>query len=236
MNCEEVFVILTRGPFPSGACSDAAVEAHLQICPDCQRLAAALRPNDRGLQENIESEDTRALPGYWGNLLGSSSDLAISLTDTVGFPRAQRIGLAPRQKLSRAKNLNIGQFAAAVALGIVLAAALRTLVTVNVPMPGGGNPGIGMLIQGPAGLEPPRSAPVLPMPAYFNSDFCPGKIQIPLDPLSLDEKSPTPFDDSPAGRSRVCCTQCHHAHGTRISSAAMISFQQRCIECHDQPR
>ena len=105
----------------------------LQICPDCQRLAAALRPNDRGLQETIESEDTRALPGYWGNLLGSSSDLAISLTDTVGFPRAQRLGRSPRQPASRGNNLNIGQFAAAVALGIVLAAALRTLVTVHPP-------------------------------------------------------------------------------------------------------
>jgi hypothetical protein len=158
MNCEEVFVILTRGPFPSGARSDAAVEAHLQICPDCQRLAAALRPNDRGLQETIESEDTRALPGYWGNLLGSSSDLAISLTDTVGFPRAQRLGVSSRQQLSRGKNLNIGQFAAAVALGIVLAAALRTLVTVHAPLPGGRDPGMGMLIQGPVGQEPSHSA------------------------------------------------------------------------------
>jgi hypothetical protein len=236
MNCEEVFVILTRGPFPSGARSDAAVEAHLQVCPDCQRLAAALRPNDRGLQETIESEDTRALPGYWGNLLGSSSDLAISLTDTVGYPRAQRIGLATRQQLSRAKNLNIGQFAAAVALGIVLAAALRTLVTVHAPLPGGGDPGIGMLIQEPAGLEPSHRAPVLSVPANFNSDFCPGKIQIPLDPLPLAEKSPMPLGDSLAGRSRQCCTQCHHSHGTPISSAAMLSFQQRCIECHDQPR
>ena len=236
MNCEEVFVILTRGPFPSGARSDAAVEAHLQICPDCQRLAAALRPNDRGLQETLESEDTRALPGYWGNLLGSSSDLAISLTDTVGYPRAQRLGISPHQTFSRGKNLNIGQFAAAVALGIVLAAALRTLVTVHAPMPGGGNPGMGMLMQGPIGQEPSHSAPMLPVPTNFNADFCPGKSPIPLDPLSLDEKSPIPLGDSPSGWSRVCCTQCHHVHGTPISSAAMGSFQQRCIECHDPAR
>src|SRR5262249_5504163 len=155
---------------------------------------------------------------------GSSSDLAISLTDTVGYPRAQRLGIS-HQTLSRGKNLNIGQFAAAVALGIVLAAALRTLVTVHAPMHGGGDPGMGMLLQGPVGQQPFHSAPVLPAPVNFSSDFCPGKIQIPLDPLALDEKSP--ISDPPASWSHVCCTQCHHVHGTPISSAAMGSFQQR---------
>jgi hypothetical protein len=53
MNCDEVFVILTRGPFPSGSPHDRRVEAHLQRCADCQRLAEALRPNDDTLRESI---------------------------------------------------------------------------------------------------------------------------------------------------------------------------------------
>jgi 23S rRNA (adenine2503-C2)-methyltransferase len=80
MNCDDVFVILTRGPFPSGARTDSCVEAHLQVCPECQRLAAALRPNERGSPDAVELEESRHLPGYWGNSLESSGELAISLT------------------------------------------------------------------------------------------------------------------------------------------------------------
>jgi hypothetical protein len=89
MNCDDVFVILTRGPFPSGARTDSGVEAHLQVCPECQRLAAALRPNERGSPDAVEPEESRHLPGYWGNSLESSGELAISLTDAVSSPRAR---------------------------------------------------------------------------------------------------------------------------------------------------
>jgi hypothetical protein len=234
MNCEEVFVILTRGPFPSGARSDAAVEAHLQICPDCQRLAAALRPNDRGLQETLESEDTRALPGYWGNLLGSSSELAISLTDTVGYPRAQRLGISPHQTLSRGKNLNVGQFAAAVALGIVLAAALRTLVTVHAPLPGGSDPVFGTIINAPLAKETAHNGGVPPESSNFVPAHCPRALPIPNDRFSFDVKtSPGMVDDLPASLTVDCCTRCHCAGGTAsLSSTAMVRLQQSCSECH----
>ena len=44
MNCDQVFDILTRGPFPTGTACDEPLEAHLDECPECHRLAEALRP------------------------------------------------------------------------------------------------------------------------------------------------------------------------------------------------
>src|SRR5262245_16871885 len=81
MNCDDVFVILTRGPFPSGSAHDGQVEAHLRRCGDCRRLAEALRPSDELMQESIGLEEANALPGYWGNSLPAVSDLAVSLSE-----------------------------------------------------------------------------------------------------------------------------------------------------------
>src|SRR5262245_36461260 len=44
MDCDQVFMILTRGPFPTGEAWDEDVEAHLETCGECWRLAEALRP------------------------------------------------------------------------------------------------------------------------------------------------------------------------------------------------
>jgi hypothetical protein len=234
MNCENVFVILTRGPFPSGLSSDAAVEAHLQLCPDCQRLAAALRPNDRLLQESIESDESHALPGYWGNSLGTSGDLAISLTDTVGYRRAQRQRSMQQQRSLDGKNLNVWQFTAAVALGIVLAAALRTLVTVHTPAPLAGEPGIptAMGSVNPLSLH---SAEARLAPLNLKPICRPGKMLTPIEPLSFEQQTPIISDDeSPSARAGSCCTQCHRVDGgIHLASTAMARFQQSCRACHD---
>ena len=65
MNCDQVFDILTRGPFPTGTPCDAGVEAHLDACGECRRLAEALRPALELFQEAIGPEESRDLPGYW---------------------------------------------------------------------------------------------------------------------------------------------------------------------------
>ena len=44
LDCDDVFDRLTRGPFPSGAADDDAVESHLRSCHECRELAEALRP------------------------------------------------------------------------------------------------------------------------------------------------------------------------------------------------
>ena len=67
MDCDQVFVILTRGPFPTGELWDEEVEAHLETCADCWRLAEALRPALEVFQEAVPPAESRDLPGYWGD-------------------------------------------------------------------------------------------------------------------------------------------------------------------------
>ena len=67
MNCDQVFMILTRGPFPTGEPWDEEVEAHLESCADCWRLADALRPALEVFQEAVPPAESRDLPGYWGD-------------------------------------------------------------------------------------------------------------------------------------------------------------------------
>jgi len=79
MDCDQVFMILTRGPFPTGAAWDEDVEAHLETCGDCWRLAEALRPALEVFQEAVPPAESRDLPGYWGDARPASavmSDLA----------------------------------------------------------------------------------------------------------------------------------------------------------------
>ena len=131
MNCDDVFAILTRGPFPTGSRIDGAVESHLRTCADCQRLAEALRPNSGLIQESIGIDESRVLPGYWGGSLPLSGDIAVSLDERSiqarRFPRTSRMPV----RLVRSESLRLWQFAAAVALGIVLDGAFRTLISVH---------------------------------------------------------------------------------------------------------
>lgn len=67
MDCDQVFMILTRGPFPTGEPWDEEVEAHLETCGECWRLAEALRPALEVFQEAVPPAEGRDLPGYWGD-------------------------------------------------------------------------------------------------------------------------------------------------------------------------
>src|SRR5262245_55807653 len=67
MDCDQVFTILTRGPFPTGEAWDEEVEAHLETCGDCWQLAEALRPALEVFQEAVPPAESRDLPGYWGD-------------------------------------------------------------------------------------------------------------------------------------------------------------------------
>ena len=83
MDCDQVFMVLTRGPFPTGEPWDEEVEAHLETCGDCWRLAEALRPALEVFQEAVPPAESRELPGYWGDARPAAavlSDLTKSST------------------------------------------------------------------------------------------------------------------------------------------------------------
>ena len=82
MDCDRVFMILTRGPFPTGEAWDEEVEAHLETCAECWRLAEALRPALEVFQEAVPPAEGRDLPGYWGDARPASSVVA-ELTRTT---------------------------------------------------------------------------------------------------------------------------------------------------------
>jgi hypothetical protein len=70
LDCDDVFDRLTRGPFPSGAADDGAVESHLCACHECRELAEALRPAVKLMHEAYVdvSERDADLPRYQGTL------------------------------------------------------------------------------------------------------------------------------------------------------------------------
>ena len=76
MNCDQVFMILTRGPFPTGEPWDEEVESHLETCSECWRLAEALRPALEVFQEAVPAAESRDLPGYWGDARPAASIIA----------------------------------------------------------------------------------------------------------------------------------------------------------------
>ena len=99
MDCDQVFMILTRGPFPTGEPWDEQVEAHLETCTDCWRLAEALRPALEVFQEAIPPAESRDLPGYWGDARPAS---AVFAQLTRGTTRIALAAESPRiQQLSR---------------------------------------------------------------------------------------------------------------------------------------
>ncbi len=131
IHCDEVFEILTRGPFPTGAASDGIVESHLSQCDECRRLAEALRPAVELLQEAITDDDGRDLPRYWGSLAEPQAARAGKALTTKTQTRgrrtsARRTAALPRETTTPAALWNgVARLAAAVLLGLVLASLLR---------------------------------------------------------------------------------------------------------------
>src|SRR3954464_692394 len=94
MDCDQVFMILTRGPFPTGEAWDEQVEAHLESCSDCWRLAEALRPALEVFQEAVPPAESRELPGYWGDARPAAvvlGQLTQSATRTVLAPGVTQV-------------------------------------------------------------------------------------------------------------------------------------------------
>ncbi len=126
MNCDQVFDVLTRGPFPSGAQDDDHVEAHLACCTECRRLAVALRPAVELFQEAMNADDGLGLPGYRGAA-------CLYSPDDIQWPRTreslQRKSRDMPSALWRGQGLrtNLLRYAAAVLLGVAAATGSRGL-------------------------------------------------------------------------------------------------------------
>ncbi len=128
MNCDQVFAILTRGPFPSGDATDGAVEAHLTHCSECRHFAGALRPDGGTDAESLIPEESRGLPYYWGLAASSGGEPGGALTATEDRRRTRRRN-KPNffERHEPLAHLNGWQLAFAVLMGALLGTLLRLL-------------------------------------------------------------------------------------------------------------
>jgi hypothetical protein len=124
MDCDQVFKILTCGPFPTGEPWDEQVEAHLETCAECWRLAEALRPALEVVQEAIPPAESRNLPGYWGDARPASVSLAELATGTARTALAAGARRVNRSFPAYERNAATREFSADVLRTIALAATM----------------------------------------------------------------------------------------------------------------
>ena len=227
MHCDQVYAILTRGPFPSGDVTDVAVEIHLAHCIDCRRLAEALRPLPRPHESVSESSH---LPGYRGD----HPEWRLPESDEHGVapllhwqPIARRIPrpLAP---------LRFGAMLV-MALGGIVVGFVISSMTANAPYPGQSTLSIASIGGGSSeefrdarlqaqlvyGLNLPRACNRLNSNMYL--------------PLSSDDHSPANLTSRPSSFVNQCCTQCHVAGGkTQVGAAQRTKLILSCAICHNE--
>jgi len=124
MNCDQVFEVLTRGPFPTGADSDDAVEHHLRCCHECRELAEALQPAVELMHEAIAPEHASGLPEYSGVLASRQREVATAEAERPTPLRVRRLARSESAQRRPSALVSFAQFAAA----LVLLAALGSLV------------------------------------------------------------------------------------------------------------
>jgi hypothetical protein len=231
MNCDQVFDVLTRGPFPTGTACDPPVEAHLSVCPECRRLAEALRPALELFQEAIGPEESRDLPGYWCAVTADRPQPAVSIARDV----APRRAAAPHERrtplMGNFSALAAWRLAAALALGVMLG----SLVSGRLPLEG-------FSALPPANDEEVPSAP----PDDDNHlQFTPAQHKM----LAALPAACFGYQSRPAPKYTVstpqllakgdlgtlnCCTGCHNTNSDSVTNHATAAVSQACQICHQE--
>lgn len=237
MNCEQVFDVLTRGPFPTGGSIDEAVEAHLARCPGCRRLAFALQPAQELFEEAVGPQEGQDLPAYSGNLYGSKRER------NSAARRPGRTSLRPLRRPRPRKNatigwpwLNLGRFSLAIALGMSLGVVLKSSLA----------PLLGSAVERQA--KPSASGGTLLAAAGLNEWHDSGLAdRLGLRPACrpMPPRNISTFDgeqmpelsalaqSSVEWGSQQCCTQCHVAgREQHRSDAEVVKIVQSCRYCH----
>ena len=233
VSCDQVFDVLTRGPFPTGAASDEGVEHHLRACHECRRLAEALRPAVALMHEAISVEQAVELPGYLGSLPCSE-------------PRDVGLLAARRRSASRIRQAqsswNLERF-----IGIARAMAASILVTA-----------IGLLLYGismsshSSGTMARIRGRFEPLPKMTDAAEVNGlptarglitlaSLRLPANcrpvvqqPLSMEQASALAGDLAGGTLETLhCCNECHIPKSAIPTSPRMFAvLQQNCHLCH----
>lgn len=251
MNCDQVFDILTRGPFPTGNRSDRAVELHLADCPDCQRLANALRPAIELFQEAISGDEGRELPGYWGGMIDESEEFqpADRLTQvTRHLPAAlhRRIDCSRRWVSSQTGGNGL-RFVAAMLIGVALGAVVWTAgVPAKESWSDASNLTSAARITNANGDELQETS-TADTPSWSNAKPATSsldmRITLRLAQACLTSGSNLSNDSEPGVSTAAilsvadlarqhCCTRCHHALAGKSPPKATAVVAHSCEICH----
>lgn len=231
IHCDEVFDILTRGPFPTGAASDGIVESHLAQCASCKQLAEALRPALELFQESVTPEESRKLPSYWGAATATMAPW-MAASEAIAT-RAEPDAHKPARLLHTLTGYGLAD-AARFAVGIVLGMILMV--------------GAYGIWQWKAGDREHRSALAgtrARLTAAGHQTLA--ALQLPMaclvgTPLANSARH-TPTDESARSASQssgqlgtiACCTTCHASGRDAPPPEATVRIVQACQACHYAP-
>jgi hypothetical protein len=217
MNCDQVFDVLTRGPFPTGAASDEAVERHLRACHECRELAEALQPAVELLHEAISPDEASGLPEYSGALATSEGNVATAEACRPTPLSVRR--LARQEVVSRRPSpwLGLARFTAAAVL-LVAAGSLVFGVLTTARQPSGK-----FQAQSPARLDDQGLVTL-------------ASLQLPAGcfPRDLLQNAGAPASASVIQQAAlVCCTECHNAQNPQRAMVGSVAIMQHsCLACH----
>ncbi len=215
MNCDQVFDILTRGPFPTGTACDAGVETHLNACPECRRLAEALRPAIELFQEAIGPEESRDLPGYWCAVATDRKQPVVSFKPKLEPLQAMTGGWTHGSLTKNWSALTAWRMAAMLALGVTLGLLLHSRVA----------------FDGLSTIPPlPRGAAAVPPASHENILHL-----TPAEHAEMTVLLAACTRNRPVSSPRNCCSECHNANSHNVPSAATAVVTQRCQLCHKDP-
>jgi len=232
INCDQVFDVLTRGPFPTGAPVDDAVERHLRACHECRQLAEALRPAVALMHEAVAADQAVDLPEYQGALPWTRPQRRrLSVVRLAEPPERERRAepVAPPKPPTSIERrqpqwLSAGRLIAAslliAGLGFWFGGALSSPILVS-PQPS---------IQAAAEGVPSASG-LLKLASLKLPAAC---IPLTHQALSVDHAAQIATDLANGSLDALhCCTECHYAGAKQASTTHLAAVAQRnCQVCH----
>jgi hypothetical protein len=242
LNCDQVFDVLTRGPFPAGEPEDDAVERHLRACHECRRLAEALRPAVALLHEAVSSDEAIDLPEYQGALPWARSErrqrLSIARLARCDARKASHLETPRPHLLPRGSRAVSVVTALRVVAASLLVFAFGSLMFAIAWAPNGrwpaadGNAGI-LASRGSDDIQRavPTANGLLTLASLKLPAACVPVTHRPATPEQAGEIAASLENGSLAGLK--CCTQCHHAGTPQPKAARLVALaQQNCQACH----
>jgi len=240
VNCDQVFDVLTRGPFPTGDHTDEAVELHLAACHECRQMAEALRPAVALLHEAVSKEEALELPEYQGSLPEpdpfENDDVRRLQLGLRMLDRRPPRTTSHAARKSRREDFDAGRWlnAARLIAASVLIVSLGWLawgVAVSPRHPAGA------LAMTPA-ARPFAPAQLAPISLDSQGLITLASFKLPDDcfPPALRGASEAESNTLVAAAAEAvqCCSECHSRIGSASHARAVgdARFSQACAVCH----